>query len=462
MAMQLIKSEIKWFDIADTFKLSVMCGYTSIAKGIWKCYPFDMNLDYDYLFQCLCESGDLEMTKWLYARNQHRINIHADYEYVFKLLCQKGNLEMAKWLWEISNHQIDIHAGQDYPFQVVCTCGNLEMAKWLWEISGHQIDLHANQEKIFRSAGHNLNIVQWLYLINESPTDDERIFKSWCRNGHINAAKWLYAISKIDVDANTFAESCSSGNLELVQWLYAISKIDVDANAFTKSSSSGNLELVQWLYSIKKYQFDVREAFINVCYKHNLDIAKWLYSIGANQIDIHALDEDLFRCACAYGYLDMAQWLWAISEGTIKIDALNDYAFETACRHCFYDIAKWLTTLSDKYQIYLQDDRYIWFVRNENVTSQNFLENNEYDKAVSSLKISSCQTNEKQLCIICHEDHFRIIQFPCKHTCCLDTLLNFIIINNISTKKCFYCQREYSWNECISFDVENIPEDPTI
>lgn len=59
--------------------------------------------------------------------------------------------------------------------------------------------------------------------------------------------------------------------------------------------------------------------------------------------------------------------------------------------------------------------------------------------------------------MICHEKHNEIIQLSCKqHYCCLESLLNFYIVNNKIVKKCFFCQKQYDWKNCKSL-ISNQP-----
>ena len=131
--------------------------------------------------------------------------------------------------------------------------------------------------------------------------------------------------------------------------------------------------------------------------------------------------------------------------------AQNDQAFIYACKWSHSKTAQWLSTLCDDYLVVMDNGKIIkWLIKNENYIILELIENNKYNEAILKLNIKSTLTEEKSECIICHDEPYEIIRLPCSHTLCLETIVRFMVINSSTTKKCFYCQKEYQWTQCVA------------
>ncbi|AYV85594.1 MAG: hypothetical protein Satyrvirus24_18 [Satyrvirus sp.] len=87
-------------------------------------------------------------------------------------------------------------------------------------------------------------------------------------------------------------------------------------------------------------------------------------------------------------------------------------------------------------------------------TLTNLIHNNQYQDALDRLGIISDNGNYNEPCQICHISHDTIIQLPCYHIACLETLLNFCNSHNYdihNEKKCFDCQQPFNWSQCLAF-----------
>ena len=69
----------------------------------------------DLAFRWACESGHLEVAKWLLSVKPD-INISAQNEEAFSYACKKGHLEFAKWLLQMKP-DINISANNEYAFE---------------------------------------------------------------------------------------------------------------------------------------------------------------------------------------------------------------------------------------------------------------------------------------------------------------------------------------------------------
>ena len=218
--------------------------------------------------------------------------------------------------------------------------------------------------------------------------------------------------------------------------------------------------------------------------------------IEDKKIDIHADEEGAFGWACRNGHLEVAQWLLQLGQnvagatslrsahdvrtsgisfyksiGTderselsvsevalatqfylnIDIHARNDEAFRHACEYGRINIAQWLSTLCEDYLIVMDNDKIVkWLIKDENYIALDLIENNKYDKAIIKLNIKSVPIKNKYECMICYDEPSEIIELPCSHTLCLETIVKFNVINHVTTKICFYCQRQYQWDQCRS------------
>jgi hypothetical protein len=80
-------------------------------------------------FISACESGHIEIAKWLVY--DHQVNIHADNELAFRWACSNGHVEIANWL--VQDHQVDIHADNEDAFKQVCKYRHDKIIKWFTE-----------------------------------------------------------------------------------------------------------------------------------------------------------------------------------------------------------------------------------------------------------------------------------------------------------------------------------------
>ena len=250
-----------------------------------------------------------------------------------------------------------------------------------------------------------------------------------------------------------FIECCSKGILEEAKRLYKNFPINYNIQyAFEGACKRGQLEVAKWLHEtyprIDIHLLDER-IFRLTCANGRLETAKWLLNLDQN-IDIHIENEHAFRSACAKGHLEVAKWLWQLGQN-INMCAQNDEAFKFACQWGNLKIAQWLSTSCNDYLMIIENGKIIkWLIKDENYIILELIENNKYDQAIQKLNIKSMSTEENNECIICHDEPTNIIQLPCRHTLCLEAIVRFMVINSIKTKKCFYCQKEYQWSQCVA------------
>lgn len=153
-------------------------------------------------------------------------------EYInFLDACRYGYLLIAEYYY--NKYPINIHAGGDIAFRTACKCGQIDIAKWLYQKS---------KEK-------------------SSPTkiNANYVFELACTNGHTETAVWLYQLSidislPIDIHANNdegFIATCKNGHTKTVVWLFEISNkislpfhIDTLNKASRKARNNGHADIV--------------------------------------------------------------------------------------------------------------------------------------------------------------------------------------------------------------------------
>ena len=125
---------------------------------------------YDNAFYWSCESGNIEIAKWLYSLNKGIIYNYNDDAFI--TCCMNGHIEIAKWLYSLGNP--NIHALNDLAFIRSCEFGHIEIAKWLYSLKG--VNVH---------------------VLNDLP------FVRSCQNNHKEIAEWLYSLGNINEQTYT-------------------------------------------------------------------------------------------------------------------------------------------------------------------------------------------------------------------------------------------------------------------
>ena len=165
------------------------------------------------LFLSACENENIMICNYLINKFSD-IDIHIENDYAFNFSCA-GNLKISKWLIELpvlfplKFTPINIHAGDEHPFRTSCRSGSLETAKWLFDLSLQPnftpIDIHSENEDAFIGS---------------------------CGHGHLEVVKWLVELSlqknftPIDIHAENecaFIWGCMYGHFEVVKWLVELS-----------------------------------------------------------------------------------------------------------------------------------------------------------------------------------------------------------------------------------------------
>ena len=165
--------------------------------------------------------------------------------------------------------------------------------------------------RVFKKNG--LNGLKELYQ-NKSFNNINDIFIWSCVNGHLEVAKWIYSLDKVDIHANdddAFRYSCEHGHLEVVEWLESI--------CFDYSHQMNGDEIIPIIHDsfnkAKNDQSNAEKYFINqitkkledpcvVCY----DNSKYFIKMSCSHIVcigcFFELNQCFYRCISSLKTLD--------------------------------------------------------------------------------------------------------------------------------------------------------------
>ena len=233
-----------------------------------------------------------------------------------------------------------LHARDDWAFSIACAFGHLEIAKWLWAICPDQEQLtmlHAKDDLAFRVA---------------------------CENGHQKVAEWLWGECKTPEeqkamlhvkDRGAFRAACGNGHLNMAKWLWSICP-EEEQSAMLHAKGDNTFGLA--------------------CQKGHIEIAKWLWKVCPEQEQsamLHARNDGAFLVAYQNGHLELAKWLWKVcpeQEQSAMLHARNDGAFLVVCHNGHQKVTEWLFDLYDtdvRLRLYKKHDNngLLWSKLNE-------------------------------------------------------------------------------------------------
>jgi len=81
----------------------------------------------------------------------------------------------------------------------------------------------------------------------------------------------------------------------------------------------------------------------------------------------------------------------------------------------------------------------------ENLTDE------KYKDASVKLNITkSEEIKESKKCMICHEEHNKILKLECGHYLCLENSYGWF---KNKTKRCMYCNKSFEWTDCTAYEL---------
>lgn len=287
--------------------------YPEINRDVLKlCYYNNENILRDLYYEY--SKGDFKMIKYLCLNYHQQINTNL----MFELNCIHGYFEIAKWLY----NKFKINLQNNYYIFKSISNGHLNVAKWIYEINNIHID---EMKSTFRRAceiGH-LEAVKWLYGLDTSIDIDIGTFRITCCKGHLELAQYLYSLG---------IQNCIESSDDIMLNATTLNYINYDDRnydvLFSEICMNGHLEIAKWLYGLKKINIHIEDELIFrwSCVNGYLDMAKWLYSLDG-LIDIHIHDESVFQLSYYSKRYDVIDWLCGIC---------SDYYLEVDTKELYY------------------------------------------------------------------------------------------------------------------------------
>ena len=144
---------------------------TDVVKWLFevipRLYSFDRRSNLVRAVELSCLTGDLELVKIIFEKQEEYISENIDPSRVFATVCCNGNLELINWLLTKFS-DLDISSNDELPFINACTNGHFMLVKRLLEIKP-DINISANGDKAFKNACENGHVEVFRWLENMFP-----------------------------------------------------------------------------------------------------------------------------------------------------------------------------------------------------------------------------------------------------------------------------------------------------
>lgn len=182
------------------------------------------NMDYDFVVEGICASGNLERLKQMQYINDK----------IFQIAYEKGFIDIINWLPK--------HQPENY-YSFACRSGNVELLKMM------KPDLSCITDYISEAI---------------------------CRK-KLNVVKYLCEL-KIPYAWHPFNDACRVGNMEIIKFLVKFTK-PCERHVAT-ASREGHLKVVKFLISIGT-KYNKEECLEVACLNYCVNVVKYFISLGA-------------------------------------------------------------------------------------------------------------------------------------------------------------------------------------
>jgi hypothetical protein len=262
-------------------------------------------------------------------------------------------------------------------YEVLEKKNTIDYFYWTEIIKSGKIDIYSNNNKIFRLScinGH-LNMAKFVYMRSVSDRKkidihmwDDFVFRWASAYGCLDVIIWLYSEGKIDIHVSNdfaFLMAINQGNLSSAKWAYAICNIDhlcekcakkdrslviaeksiVLERAFHEAVMHNRINCVEWLQRIKQQSsVTVINKFKWCCEKGDEKTATYLMSYM-----LPLLDSEL------YDRKDMQLFKQIFGKYPDEINKL----FKNICERKWVDMALLFTHLDDHFMVEIENGELI-------------------------------------------------------------------------------------------------------
>lgn len=202
-------------------------------------------------------------------------------------------------------------------------------------------------------------------------------------------------------------------------------------------------------------QKQMNEQLVLSCKFAYVDNIKELIKLGA---DIHYANELPLITAYKHNKIDVVNYLYSITD-KFNIYAQNNSIFKYVCKNndiqLILDLLELDSKRDKKFTIQLDNITISKCYINDN-NIENYY-NKDYKKFLENSKLKKINDYNKynEDCYMCLDEKEKIkykVYLPCNHMMCLDCFINFYYLN-ISHDICGYCKKELELNDC-SYYIE--------
>lgn len=273
------------------------------------------------------DSDSMALLNWVYDRKQHfRICFKA---YAASVAATRGNLEMLKWL-----HARQMGRCCAWTLRVAAEQGHFEVVKWVYT-QYQSISVIDPLDQIARN-GH-YEVLKWVLerantFPNRGAAEDRRwsceAISQTARDGHLDVLQLFFQDSGDDGDLLDMAAGC--GVLDLAKWLHE-NGASCSTDAMDEAALNGHQHVVEWLHH-NRDEGCTFNAMDGAAFQNHLDVLMWLHHHRSEGCSTVAMD-----AAAESGFLRIVIWLHAN-----RFEGCTPEAMDFAALNGFLHVVQWL------------------------------------------------------------------------------------------------------------------------
>lgn len=282
----------------------------------------------------VCLHGNAEMVEWLYAQFG---SLFTDSINLPVIACH-GSCEILQLLDSFPELSICDRAPEDYCFFAAATGGKLDSVEWIASRSDYDIhypfgyDLYS-QETDFKEAfwqavkNEHMHVIEYLIKLGDVPSDVfEGEFAAMCYSHSPSFVEWVATFGKIDLDKTKqrgFDMACLGFNIPVALWLYGLGGVVISPEHVVNICSV-EIRPVPWMEEV--YCLHPHRSREDLFFDQAARCLKWMATQDAYAVKFAA--QDAFHGACQRSNFTVMQTLH--SYGFVD---LADEMFQSACRY---------------------------------------------------------------------------------------------------------------------------------
>ena len=391
---------------------------------------------------------DLEMTKYLVSfAPKYELELLDDFLYT---ACKNDKLDIAQWLKQTLHFELLDDRVIRRCFMAAAENLNLEMIKWLCTLNLPDSNIIHNCFERIGQCSKNCNVDKIVEMIDffeemgESYSSHSLVLQFYKKN-NLAVAETLetkFALDHESIDnirARAIKHALDNGKIDFASVLLEkYPGIDFDMEGcYCAAIQDNNCAVLEYLHASTYYKdmrldgWDFERTVRQGCFKASDKSIEWLY----NNVPGFAVGSDIFAKLCA-------QCITPI----IKTSNIQ-YRFRCKKRTAHLRIIAIIQQHDDNLDSVIVDDTVQSYTTRNYKNSLEDLANGNYASALKRLGI--VERDYKLKCCVCDMTHDNIIQMPCYHFACLESLLK-LYQKESDDDYCPVCKKSFEWGECVS------------